>query len=155
MTTPTLAEKIKALAERAPIMPETRCFASRKQGTIIDTLNPKTGRTVCFNRDLAEAREMYPDAEEMTVEAFCDWKSELQRTPITWEETTEEVFNDMLNVLPPAAATRGYRAFLVGEAFDHDAGNGQPRYSAFRRNGEKYERASRHMTVIEFRKETA
>jgi len=57
----------------------------------------------------------------------------------------------MLEVLPPALWLRG--GFLVGEPFDHDAGNGQPRYGAYRRIDGGYMVASRPMTTAEFRAE--
>ena len=130
-----------------------RCFASKACETIIDTVNPETGLTWCYGRTLARCREEYPDAEEMTVEAFCAWKAARQRTPITWSETTEEAFIDALEVLPPAAAIQGYRAFLLGEPCDHDALTGAPRYDGFRRDAARYYRSSRPMTCREFRAE--
>jgi len=130
-----------------------RCFASRERGTIIDVLHPTTGLTVCYGRNLANVREEYPDAEEMSVEEFCVWKAERQRTPITWEPSTEERFEEMLCVLPPAAWDHGAGGFLVGEPYDHDAGNGQPRYQGFREFGGKYYQSSRPMTRAEFKNE--
>jgi hypothetical protein len=131
----------------------TDCFASRSKQTIIDVLHPNTGRTVCFGRTLEDVRKEYPDAEHMPVAAFCDWKAQQQRTPITWNEITAEHFDEMLNVLPPADHNASYTAFIVGEAYDHDAGNGQPRYQAFHTKGERYFQSSRPMTRAEFRAE--
>lgn len=130
-----------------------RCFASKAKATIIDVIHPKTGLSVCFGRDLANVRKEYPDAEEMTVEAFCAWKADQQRTPIEWAETTEERYMEMLEVLPPAWGIRGYDAFLVGEAMDHDAGNGMPRYQGFRTWGRKRYEANRPLTVQEMKAE--
>ena len=45
-----------------------------------------------------------------------------------WIETTEERYDEMLGVLPPAYWSS--IGFLVGEPMDHNA-NGQPRFSAF------------------------
>jgi len=126
----------------------TRCFASKARGTIIDTLHPETGRTFYYDKTLEMCREQYPDAEEMSIDEFCAWKAEQQHTPITWEETTAETFNDMLNVLPPAAMLRG--GFLLGEPHDHDAATGEPRFTAFRKRGGRYEVSCRPMTVDEF-----
>ena len=89
----------------------------------------------------------------MSVDEFCAWKAERQRTPITWAATTEERFMEMLEVLPPADGTHGYGAFLVGEAYDHDAGNGQPRYQAYRQRGKEFFAGNRPMTRAEFREE--
>lgn len=125
------------------------CIASRQKATIIDAINPETGRTVCYGKTLADCREEYPDAEMMTVEEFCSWKAEQQRTPITWEPTTAERFDELRNVLPPAAYRFG--GFLVGEPTDHDAGNGLPRFDAYRQWGRNYYASSRPMTRPEFR----
>ena len=129
---------------------ETRCLISRKTGTVIDVLDPETGLTVCYGKDLDAVRATCPDAEEMTLIEFCTWKAQQQRTPMTWTETTLEQFSEMLGVLPPAAGTPGFRAFLVGEPFDHDALTGQPRYQGFRREENQYQVSSRPMTVAEF-----
>ena len=127
------------------------CYASKAGGTIIDVLHPITGLTVCYGKTLAETREEYPDAEKMTVDAFCEWKAEQQHTPIEWNPSTQERYDEMLGCLPPAAWVSG--GFLVGEPWDHDAGNGQPRYDGFRQVGEKFYCGSRPMTIAEFRGE--
>ena len=49
--------------------------------------------------------------------------------PIKWIETTEEKYNEMMNVLPPAVMMVG--GFLVGEPWDHDGENHAARYEAF------------------------
>lgn len=132
-----------------------RCVVSKARMTIIDVLHPVTGRTFCYGKTVEDCRAEYPDAEEMTIDEFCASKAAQQRTPITWEATTAERFEKMLCVLPPADGTPGFRAFLVGEAYDHDAGNGRPRFQAFRTRGGLYEVASRPMTRAEFRAEMA
>ena len=129
------------------------CFASKERSTIIDTINPMTGLSWCYGKTLAKCREEYPDAEEMSVDEFCAWKAAQQRTPIKWTPTTATRFHDMLGCLPPALVLRG--AFLVGEPYDHDAGNGQPRFQGFRQRGDVYEVGSRPMTRDEFRSEMA
>jgi hypothetical protein len=133
----------------------TQCFASRSRQTIIDVLHPVTNKTYIYGKTLSETRQEYPDAEAMSVDEFCAWKADQQRTPIRWTETTKDRFFAMLELLPPAEMTDGYRAFLVGEPYDHDAGNGHPRFGAFRRMGDRYEEANRPMTKTEFRSETA
>lgn len=135
----------RTTAERAG----ERCFASRQRQTIIDVLDGETGLTVCYGKTLADCRAEYPDAEEMTVEAFCQWKAERQRTPVEWLPTTEARFYEMLECLPPAMWTA--TGFLVGEPYDHDALSGRPRYQAFRQRGNVFEVANRPMTREEFR----
>lgn len=130
-----------------------RCFASKSRGTIIDVIHPNTGKTVIYGKTLEECRAEtgYQDAEEMSVDEFCAWKAATQRTPITWRQTTEEKYDEMLNVLPPALWIGG--GFLVGEPWDHDAGNGQPRFAAYRYRDNVYEVANRPITRAEFRQE--
>jgi len=132
--------------------PAQVCFASKATGTVVDVLRDD-GKTFYYGKTLEDVRREYPDAEKMTLDAFCTWKAEQQRTPIAWAETTEARFYDMLGCLPPAAYGGG--GFLVGEPMDHDAGNGQPRYDAYRQVGERYLVASRPLTRAEFRAECA
>jgi len=130
-----------------------RCFASKTRQIMIDILHPITGCTMCYNKNLTDCRKEYPDAEEMSVDEFCNWKAAQQRTPIAWSPTTEEKFNEMLCILPPAAMIKG--GFLVGEPMDHDAGNGQPRFEAYKQHSGVYEVANRPMTYAEFQSEMA
>ncbi len=118
--------------------------------TIIDVLNPLTGLTVCFGRSLADCQAEYPGAIKMTVDAFCASKAAKQDSAVTWEETTEERWEDMLNVLPPACWPECGGAFLVGEPWDHHAVTGQPRYAAYRRQNGKFFTSSRPMAKLEF-----
>ena len=60
--------------------------------------------------------------------------------------TTETMFHEMLNVVPPAAMSSGQ--FLVGETVYHDA-NGADVYRAFFQYGKRY--GSRLATLREFR----
>jgi hypothetical protein len=145
-----LSDKIKAVMRVSDC---ERCYASKNKGVIIDAINPHTGRTCCYNRDLADVRAEYPDAEEMSISAFCAWKADQQRSPIAWKETTGARFNEMLGCLPPAMMLKG--GFLVGEPWDHDAGNGQPRYEAYREIAGKYYKSNRPMTRAEFRSSIA
>ena len=47
----------------------------------------------------------------------------------------------------------GFAAFLVGEPIDHDAGNDEPRYEGYRRDGGKWFVSSRPITRKEFQAE--
>lgn len=125
---------------------EELCFASLKRGTIIDTV--ENGRTRVYGKTLDECRAEYPDAQEMTVDAFIDWKAAQQATPIEWEATTEDRFEDMLCCLPPIGWCN--KGFLVGEPWDHEAKTGQPRYQAFRKTLDGFLCSSRPLTVKEW-----
>ena len=129
------------------------CFASKKDGTIIDVIFPPTGKTLINGKTLEDCKKEHPDAEKMTVDEFCEWKASKQRTPISWSETTEAEYWEMLEVLPPAIYGRG--GFMVGEAYDHDALTDQPRYAAYRNRGDVYEKASRPLTIAEYKEQTA
>lgn len=126
-----------------------RCFVSKTAhgGSCIDLV--KDGRGVYGGRTLDEERVECPDAEEMTVDEFRDWKAAQQDAPPIWDETTEERFDEMLNCLSPALMCN--KGFLVGEPWDHHAKSGLPRFQAFRRVGGKFLVASRPMTRDEFR----
>ena len=112
------------------ILQAQECYASKERQTIIDVINPYTDKTACFGKDFDEIRAEYPDAERMTVDAFCHWKASKQRSKIQWNETTREKYIEMLEVLPPAAHING--AFLLGEPFDSDALTGRPRFDAYK-----------------------
>ena len=127
----------------------TECFASKAGGTIIDMVSPTTGKTLINSKTLEDCRDDYRDAERMTGDDFIAWKSSQQRTPISWNEATKKEYYEMLEVLPPAVY--GSNGFLVGEAYDHDAMTGQPRYTAYRKRGDVYETASRPLTVAEYK----
>lgn len=124
-------------------------FAVPGEDSLIDVIRPETGRSWIQDQTLEQIRERYPGAEVVNIEAFCAAKAARQDTPIQWDETTAEHYWEMLEVLPPACMLAG--GFLVGEPCDHHAGNGQPRFQAFRKIGEKHFAASRPMTVREFK----
>jgi hypothetical protein len=127
-----------------------QCYASRSRKTIIDTIR-SDGLTTCYGKTYGQVLKEYPDAYRTSVKDFCCWKGVQQRTPITWSETTEEIFDNMLNVLPPEIMlTNG---FLVGEPYDHEADTGKPRFDGFKRIGDKFYSSSRPMTKDEFKKE--
>jgi hypothetical protein len=62
-----------------------------------------------------------------------------------WVPTTETMYYEMLEAVPPAAMGGG--AFLVGEAHHHN-GDGQPVYAMFRRTGGQF--FAKYATVSEF-----
>jgi len=74
--------------------------------------------------------------------------SELFPQAVTWTEVTEDKYEEMLGVLPPAAYAGA--GFLVGEPFDHDPATGRPRYEAYRCRGGRFEVADRPLTRAEF-----
>lgn len=73
------------------------------------------------------------------------WQA-MRQEPHAWVPTTQEMFNEMLCVLPPRA--QGGGAFLVGEENHHDA-DGEAVYACFKQVGDEFE--ARYMTVAEFR----
>lgn len=108
----------------------TDCFATPGADFIVDMVHPDTGLSCIYGRSLEDIRREYPNAIRMPLAAHSAAKAERQRVPFTWEPTTREKYDEMLECLPPAC----HRAtgFLVGEPWDHDALSGQPRFQAFR-----------------------
>lgn len=125
-----------------------QCFAVPGEGNIIDTINAETGRSQINGENLEEIRRRYPRAEVMALNDWTTQRAALQNTPVTWNETTEEVYHEMLEVLPPAAWHNG--AFLVGEASDHSYSTGRPRFECFRQRAGQFHGSSRPMTHKEF-----
>ena len=70
----------------------------------------------------------------------------MDASPAEWIPTTEAMYWQMLEVLPPRAM-RG-RCFLVGEAL-RDNENGQAVYACFNKLGDDY--FARNLTVEEFK----
>ena len=82
-------------------------------------------------------------------------------TPLEWDElwnamrsspesripTTESMYEDMLDVLPPVAMANG--AFLVGEP-DHHNSKDEPVYACFMRSGDNFK--AQYLTVEQFNK---
>lgn len=124
------------------------CFASDAADTIIDRVHPRTGKSLIYGKTLEDVRREYPDAVKINIDEWCKQKAARQDSPLTWTETTDERYDDMLNVLPPAAWHNG--AFLVGEAQDHHATTGRPRFTCCKREHGKYYVADRPMTHKEF-----
>jgi len=69
----------------------------------------------------------------------------MKTKPYPWVETTENMYNQMLDVLPPAAM--GENAFLVGEPYTHNEKN-EPVFACFVHSGKHYQ--ARYMTLNEF-----
>jgi hypothetical protein len=126
------------------------CFAIRGQ-TMIDLINPATGKTAIYGKTLEDCRQEkgYEQAERMTIDEFCKDKAEAQDAPVVWEPTTKERYREMLECLPPALWLA--LGFLVGEPWDHHALTGAPRYQAFIHNGNQYLSSNRPMTRAEFK----
>jgi len=144
------AEKVVEYVKKTLTMDDCKqAFAVPGSDSIVDLVHPVTGRSVHYGNTLEEIRARYPGAELVEFDAWLQSKAERQHSPIEWTETTEEKYFEMLEVLPPAYMGNG--GFLVGEPYDHDAGNGQPRWTAFRQVGEKFFAANRPMTIAEFK----
>lgn len=126
----------------------TEVYAVPGAGSIIDVINPHTGLTSAFGRTEAEVLAREPLAKRMTWDDWAQARSATQRTPIVWEPSERETYQEMLNVLPPAFWGAG--GFLVGEHTDHDVLDGRPRYEAYRHQGDSYFVSSRPLTVKEF-----
>lgn len=124
------------------------CFCVPGEWSIIDMVRAD-GRSHIQGETLEQVRQRYPGAIVKPIDEFCAEKAKAQDTPIEWTETTEDRFENMLGCVPPALMLGG--GFLVGEAFDHHAGSGRPRYSAFVQRGDKFFASSRPLTVAEFR----
>jgi hypothetical protein len=129
----------------------TDCFAVPGESSIIDGINPSTGRSFINDETLEQIRERYPLAVVMPFDDYMAAKAERQNTPIRWEPTTAEQYDDMLGCLPPIAWTGG--AFLVGEPDDHSVTTGRPRYRGYRHEHGAFYVSSRPLTVAEFKLE--
>jgi hypothetical protein len=147
----TLTEKIGSLLEKEQIK-STHCFAVPGKDNVIDDVHPLTGRGTWSGETLDQIQLRHPGA---AVVSWDDWKrakAATQDAPVEWQECTEERYEEMMNVLPPAEYSR--HGFLVGEPWDHHAMTGCPRYSAFIMRGCRHYASSRPMTVVEFRQQT-
>jgi hypothetical protein len=71
----------------------------------------------------------------------------MEANPSEWIETTEKMYWEMLEVLPPIAQTRR-GAFLVGEAVRDDE-QGRAVYACFKKSGEQF--YARNLTLEQFR----
>ena len=129
----------------------TECFAVPGARSMIDLVHPRTGRSAIYGLTLEQIRERAPEDAGAVKMKVADWmaaRAREQDSPITWTACTPAKYQEMLNVLPPAAWIGG--GFLVGEPWDHHAGTGQPRFQAYRRRGALHEVSNRPLTRDEF-----
>ncbi len=126
-------------------------FAVPGEDSIIDYINPATGRSWINDETLEQIRKRYPQAEVVNCENHFSAIAARQDAPLEWDETTREKYEEMLNCLPPEDFNRSFTAFLVGEPSDHHATTGQPRYQAFQIHSGKYWQSNRPITRKEFR----
>jgi len=124
-------------------------YAIPGQASIIDQIIPATGLTAMFGHTAEQVQARYPAAVRMS---WAEWQAAAvarQQAPIVWQLTTAERYDEMLNVLPPAAWIGG--AFLVGEPIDHCFATGRPRFEAYWQQGRTYLVSSRPITIAELR----
>jgi hypothetical protein len=86
-------------------------------------------------------------AQKLEWQALWD---AMEAAPEAWILTTEKMYWEMLECVPPRAQTR--RAFLVGEALTDNA-EGYPVYACFKKTGDDYH--AKNMTLAEFKENTA
>ena len=127
----------------------THAFGVPDSESLLDFINPDTGRSLINNSTLEEIQQRAPGAAVVLISDHLAAKAARQEEPITWAEVTEARYDEMLNVLPPAAWESG--KFLVGEPWDHHAISGAPRCQCFAAHAGRYYVASRPMTRAEFR----
>ena len=128
---------------------EIMVFAVPGAGNCIDTVAPGPCQLGAYSGEtLEEIQQRYPGAVMVSMAAWLEEKAKAQNTPVIWEAATEEAYMYGLEVLPPIGWEGN--AFMVGEASDHDAKTGRPRYQAFKMENGKHFAASRPMTVAEF-----
>jgi hypothetical protein len=88
----------------------------------------------------------------MTETIALEWAplwDAMKTTPDAWIPTTEKMYWDMLEVLPPRAMSG--RTFLVGEA-DHHNVDGRAVYACFTKLGDSYR--ARYLTLAQFKELT-
>jgi hypothetical protein len=69
----------------------------------------------------------------------------MKETPSAWVETTEEMYWEMLEVVPPVRMDN--QKFLVGEAH-HDNEQGEAVYACFKKSGIRF--FARYLTISQF-----
>jgi formylglycine-generating enzyme required for sulfatase activity len=125
-----------------------KAYAIPNAKHLIDTINDETGLTCICKETFEQVRERYPDAQIVDVDQWCEEKQREQLAPITWQETNEETYWEMLGALPPARMAGG--AFLVGEPMDHLAATGESTFEMYRKRGSTFYVSSRSVTIAEF-----
>jgi len=88
----------------------TLVYYSARSANIIDIICAN-GLSAYSKQTEAEVRERYSDAERITLDEAVERKAQAFRHPV--EGSTEEHFNEMLNVLPPI----GWHRTGDGESF--------------------------------------
>jgi hypothetical protein len=116
---------------------------------MVDLIDPETNLGVYSRKPVEELIRKY-NGERMTIEAFEQRCFERQNTPVTWVKSDKDNFDYALGCLPPAAYSGS--GFLVGEPCDHCAKTGQPRFTAWKKDGEECFYSSRPVTLAEFKK---
>jgi hypothetical protein len=144
--------KIVAIIGGRRIKEPTECFAVPGADHMIDLIDSATGLSHIGQLTLEEIRfEDGGEVQRMTIKQFCDDKARRQDAePRTWTQITEDKYHDMLGVLPPAAWNMDAGAFLVGEAMDHHAGTGKPRFSCYKQSDGKFWSLSTPITHAQF-----
>ena len=91
----------------------------------------------------------FPDGEKLEWSVLRFVMKKEYKGERRWVETTEDMFHEMLNIVPPRAQTCW--AFLMGEAWDSNA-DGKAIYEAYKADGNgRY--FAKYMTVKEFEQE--
>jgi len=72
----------------------------------------------------------------------------MEANPTDWIPTTEKMYWQMLEAVPPRAHTNG--AFLVGEA-SHSNAEGRTMYAGFRKTGGQF--YAKYLTIDQFKRE--
>jgi hypothetical protein len=91
----------------------------------------------------------YDPADMVVVDRKLEWSAlwkAMQCYPDAWIETTESMYYDMLNAVPPRC--HNSCRFMVGEPHHHNE-QGETVYASFRVQGERY--FAKYQTVNEYR----
>ncbi len=102
------------------IMDATQGFAVLGDHSLIDCINPETGKSWINGETLEQIRQRYPTAEIVNIDEFFAAKEAAMIHPPA--PITAERFEEMLNVLPPQRWKRfdGWETF---EMCEHLSGN--------------------------------
>jgi len=92
------------------ITDDTMVYYSARSANIIDLVCPD-GLSAYSRETEAEVRECYPDAVRITLGEAVERKAKAFKHPASY--TTAEVFNEMLNILPPLS----WKRTVDGESF--------------------------------------
>ena len=113
---------------------------------------PHCGATSNIGGLVGQTTDDCPKCGEPVLTAPLEWQplwDAMDAHPADWIQTTEKMYWEMLEVLPPRAQTsRG--AFLVGEAVRDDA-QGRAVYACFKKSGGQF--YARNLTLEQFSRE--